>query len=277
MARYQPTVRAASLVYGQAGRRLDDPAELFHEASKLYPCSLASQAQGVRLLELHPELRESAARSVKRARPASVPLPEPELPAASLADVIEGRRSERAFAGQPLTLHELSALLHAAYGVTRRPEGAAGERFRSAPSGGALYPLDLYPFVESVAGLGGGAYHYDPLRHALAPLPWMGAPPSLAAAMIAPGLLDGCAVTFVVAGMFWRTRFKYGLRGYRFALIEVGHLAQNLLLACAALGLAALPVGGFYDARLDELLGLDGLNESTLYAVCVGRRPGASA
>jgi SagB-type dehydrogenase family enzyme len=71
--------------------------------------------------------------------------------------------------------------------------------------------------------------------------------------------------------MFWRTRFKYGLRGYRFALLEAGHVVQNVLLACTALGLAAVPVGGFYDRPVDALLGADGVNESVVYAVSLGR------
>ena len=71
--------------------------------------------------------------------------------------------------------------------------------------------------------------------------------------------------------MFWRTRFKYGLRGYRFALIEAGHVAQNLLLTATALRLGSVPLGGLFDRRIDELLDLDGVNESVLYAVSVGR------
>ena len=82
----------------------------------------------------------------------------------------------------------------------------------------------------------------------------------------------GCGALFVVSAMFWRTRFKYGLRGYRFALLECGHLAQNLLLAATALDLAAVPLGGFYDRRVDQLLGLDGVNESALYMVAAGVR-----
>jgi SagB-type dehydrogenase family enzyme len=71
--------------------------------------------------------------------------------------------------------------------------------------------------------------------------------------------------------MFWRSRFKYGLRGYRFTLLEAGHLVQNVLLSCTALGLAAVPIGGFYDRPVDELLGVDGVNESVVYAVSLGR------
>ncbi|HEX7582631.1 MAG TPA: nitroreductase family protein, partial [Gaiellaceae bacterium] len=80
---------------------------------------------------------------------------------------------------------------------------------------------------------------------------------------------DATAVVFVTS-VFWRTRFKYGLRGYRFALLEAGHVVQNVLLAAAALRVAALPLGGFYDARAEKLLGVDGVDESVVYAVVLG-------
>ena len=74
--------------------------------------------------------------------------------------------------------------------------------------------------------------------------------------------------------MFWRSRFKYGARSYRFSLLEAGHVAQNFLLAAEALGLAATPVGGFYDDRVDQFVGVDGLFESSLYLLPAGRRAG---
>ena len=75
----------------------------------------------------------------------------------------------------------------------------------------------------------------------------------------------------LVAGIFGRTRFKYGLRGYRFALLEAGHVAQNIVLAATALDVASVPLGAFFDRRTDEFLGLDGVNESALYTIAVGR------
>ena len=73
----------------------------------------------------------------------------------------------------------------------------------------------------------------------------------------------------VVTGVFWRSRFKYGPRGYRFTLLEAGHLVQNALLAATDLELAAMPVGGFHDVLLDRLVGANGLDEASLYAVAV--------
>ena len=86
-----------------------------------------------------------------------------------------------------------------------------------------------------------------------------------------PELLEPAAALLVVTAVFWRTRFKYALRGYRFALLEAGHVGQNVALASAALELAALPVGGVYDRRLEEVLGVDGVNESVVYLFALGR------
>lgn len=74
----------------------------------------------------------------------------------------------------------------------------------------------------------------------------------------------------MITALFWRCRFKYGLRAYRFTLLEAGHVMQNLLLTAQALGLGAVPIGGYYDRRLDEWLGVDGRNESTLYTAAIG-------
>ena len=92
----------------------------------------------------------------------------------------------------------------------------------------------------------------------------------LDAASALPGLLEQTAAVVFIGAVFWRTRFKYGQRGYRFALLEAGHVMQNLLLAATALEIPALPLGGFYDDRVDALLGLNGVDESALYGVVLG-------
>jgi SagB-type dehydrogenase family enzyme len=89
----------------------------------------------------------------------------------------------------------------------------------------------------------------------------------LRAALVDPGLADVTAALLLLTGVFWRSRFKYGARGYRFTLLEAGHVIQNALLAAADLDLAALPLGGFHDVLLDRMVGVDGLDEATLHAV----------
>jgi SagB-type dehydrogenase family enzyme len=259
------TVPWAGWVYGtpEAG----DPAELFHETSRLSPFAIDHRARGLALLARSPELATSTTRAVLRslARP-SLPLPAAPLPEVSLAQAVSRRRSARAFGPGHVALGELAALLEAAYGVTSRgPDGAS---FRAVPSGGALYPLELYVLARRIDDVEPGLHHVDPLRRALEAMP--SAEPD---APLSPydELLDAAALLVAVTGVFWRSRFKYGLRGYRFTLLEAGHVGQNLLLAAAALELAALPVGGFYDRRVERLLGVDGVNESALYLFAVGR------
>jgi SagB-type dehydrogenase family enzyme len=88
--------------------------------------------------------------------------------------------------------------------------------------------------------------------------------------------MEAAALCVLLVGNFPRTKFKYGERGYRFALLEAGHLAQNILLIAEALGLGALPVGGYVDAHLNALVGVDGCEQAVLYGVVIGRRPSPS-
>ena len=154
-------------------------------------------------------------------------------------------------------------LVDAARRLVRREDGLS-RAARPVPSAGALYPLELYVVAVAVDGLERGVYHYNPFRHRLA---------RLAAALVAgrprrrsstrPSSITRPPLIVVVTAVFWRSRFKYGLRGYRFALLEAGHVVQNAVLAATELELPALPLGGFYDRRLDAIVGADGLDEAT--------------
>jgi SagB-type dehydrogenase family enzyme len=269
------SVRLASRIYGEDEVPLDDPAEHYHEASKLYP-TFAARATRAQELAHDVQLQLSALRAVCRNdRLRTVALPRPELPQTPFAGLVEARRSEREFGAGGLALAELAAIVHAGYGRTHQlledaPPGT-GPQLRAVPSGGGLYPLELSVFAWRVHGLEAGLYHLDPLRHALEVVRSGDLVSEVGSAMVYPEPATRCAVLLVLSAVFWRTRFKYGLRGYRFALLEAGHVMQNLVLASTAFGLASVPLGGFFDARLDELLALDGVEQSTLYAVAIGR------
>jgi SagB-type dehydrogenase family enzyme len=266
------TVRWAEWVYGRDGVSHADAAEEYHEASKLSAATADHRVRGGRLLEFSAEMRASAARAVKRYRHVPrIDLPPPRLPPATLADLIVRRRSRREFGPEPVRLDHLGTLLSAAYGVTASLD--PGQPVRAVPSGGALYPLELYVAASSVSGLEPGLYHFDPFRTALERLRAFDPRPALRPLSPYGELLTAAGAVVFVTAMFWRSRFKYGLRGYRFALLEAGHLGQNLLLAATALDLASLPVGGVYDRRVDEFLSVDGVNESVVYAFSLGTRP----
>jgi SagB-type dehydrogenase family enzyme len=267
------TIQWAAWIYGEDGPDPYDPAEVFHEASKLYPSVVDARIRGGTLLEHSAELRASAVRAVKRHSNAPVvELPRPQLPDVSLAEVLRRRSSGRSFGPAPIDLEQLSTILMCGYGVTHALDGYA-QPLRAVPSGGALYPLELYVAANGVEGLTNGLYHFDPLRAVLEQLRSDTSREELRALGPYPELLEPAAVVIFVTAMFWRSRFKYGLRGYRFVLLEAGHLGQNVLLAATALGLASLPVGGVFDRRADDYLGVDGVNESLVYTVAIGPEP----
>ena len=267
MSRVLPTAQFASLVYGPRRVSLDDPAETFHEASRLYP-SLAPER-----LEVLQELADESelARTVARSGRTHDHRPTLDLPPAMslrlrLGEAVDRRRSARPDVLRPVKLRELATLLGSSYSARGVEDGRLR---RPIPSAGALYPLELYVVAQAVDGLDAGVYHYNPFRHGLSLLGPVDRQ-EVRAALADPGLVDTAAAILVVTAVFWRSRFKYGLRGYRFALIEAGHLVQNAVLTAAGLDLTALPFGGFYDRRLDGVVGADELDESSVYVVLVG-------
>jgi SagB-type dehydrogenase family enzyme len=267
MSRTIPTADFASLVYGSSGVPLDDPAETFHESSRLYP-SLAPARLDV-LLELSRggELARTVARSARTHdhRP-SVELPADRRLRGGLEAAIHRRRSTKAEVARPLCIGELATLLVSCYAAS---SGRGPVLPRPVPSAGALYPLELYVVALGVNGLDRGVYHFQPFRRCLSllgPFVWG----ELRAALVDGTVLDHAAALIVITAVFWRARFKYGLRGYRFALLEAGHVGQSVALAAASLDLPALPLGGFYDRQIDALVGADGLDEAAVYAIVVG-------
>ena len=198
-------------------------------------------------------------------------LPEPEPLEKPLGETIRARRTGRGLRRCAMTLPRLASLLHHAYGVTHdlTAEGYPYP-FRAVPSGGALYPLELFVHAPRTDDLPPGIYHYNPRRNAIARVVDGDRSESLARALVQPALASDAALFFFITAMFERTTFKYGERGYRFTLLEAGHVAQNLCLCATALDLAAICVGGFFDTPLNELLRMDGLTHATVYLVGIG-------
>jgi SagB-type dehydrogenase family enzyme len=189
------------------------------------------------------------------------------------------RASLRRFADRPIGLRALATLLWCAYGVTRHASTPELALYRTVPSAGALYPLDLLVLARRVEPLADGVYRYDPLGHELfersdgVPSPDRstgGAALSMSEALLSQSFaLEGNAIVFITA-LFERSQRKYGPRGYRYVLLEAGQVAQNLCLSATELGLGSLCVGGYRDARLNALLGLDARREGVVYAVAIG-------
>ena len=192
-------------------------------------------------------------------------LPDPRYDSeVSIEKSLLERRSVRTYRDEPLLLWEVSQLLWAAQGVT----DARG--FRTAPSAGALYPLELYVVVGEVQDLVPGVYRYEPDGHQLVKTTDDDKRDALAGAALSQDCVKEGAVAFVFTAVYERTTGKYGDRGIRYVHIEVGHAAQNLCLQATAMGLGAVTIGAFYDEQVTALLHLPE-NEQPLYMIPIGR------
>jgi SagB-type dehydrogenase family enzyme len=213
------------------------------------------------------------------ALPAPFDGPLPQDPEDSLWHAVLRRRSVRQFTDEPLSLLELSRLLWAGAGVTRV---APNQLYRAAPSAGALYPIETYIAANRVRDLPAGLYHYrvaavdergyvDPGGgHALEQLGDQGIGRELAQAALAQGLVARAAAVFVWTAVFPRSRWKYRERAFRYVYLDAGHVAAQISLAAVALGLGTCQIGAFFDEVVDDLLGVDGESEATLYLTAVG-------
>lgn len=267
-----PAVWSPDILYGPLGIGLDDPAETYHEASSFYPSFHGRETWGANVLSRSEALQETARRSVRRnLNRRTVTIPAHAVPDKALSELIEERASRRTFTGQPANPVDLASILYAGHGVRSSP---SGQFFgRTVPSGGALYPLELFVAPENVHGMARGLYRYDPENHGLETISTDTCLPAFHEAVpTSAEFLDDTSFVVLVLGVFWRTRFKYGQRGYRFALLEAGHAMQNMLLCAEGLGLSVCPVGGFYDAPLNSLVMVDGVTEAVLYLACFGGR-----
>lgn len=198
-----------------------------------------------------------------------IPLPAPRLEGAiSVEEALAARRSLRSFGSEPLSLQEVGQLLWAAQGVT----DARG--YRTAPSAGALYPLEVYLVCRRVEELEPGVYRYLPSDHALSAVAAASrggdACEALARAALGQSPVRDAAANVVFAGVYERTTAKYGYRGHQYVHIEVGHAAENVYLQATALGLATVAVGAFDDAEVAQVLLLPE-GETPLYVMPVGR------
>lgn len=174
------------------------------------------------------------------------------------------RRSVREFSGEALSLAQLGQLVWAAQGVTR----AGG--YRTAPSAGALYPLELVVVAGHVEGLAAGVHRYDPPTHTLTLVSAGDRRRELAAAALHQDWLRRAPVTLVVAAVVERTARKYGERAERYVAIEAGAAAENAALEAVALGLGTTFVGAFDDGQVAALVGLRA-GEQPLLLLPVGR------
>lgn len=199
------------------------------------------------------------------AGPGIVELPAPAVDGdVSIERALEQRRSVRTFADRPIGLAQAGQLLWAAQGRTD-PRG-----FRTAPSAGALYPLEAYLVAGRILGLEAGVYHYQGDRHRLERVAEGDRRRDLAAEALGQSAVADAAAVIALGAVHARTKRKYGGRAQRYVHMEAGHAAQNVLLQASALGLGAVPIGAFHDAGVHDTLDLATAVEP-LYLLPVGQ------
>ena len=195
-----------------------------------------------------------------------IQLPRPRLKSGySFEKVLGERRSVREYSSEALTIENVSQLLWSAQGVTR-PEG-----WRTAPSAGATFPLELYLVAGNVNGLAQGLYRYRADQHKLIQLGNKDLRADLAAAAVGQEWMKESAIIIVIAAVYARATRKYGQRGIRYAHMEVGHAAQNVYLQASSLNLGTTLVGAFDDKRVKEVLKLPS-DEQPLGLMPIGGR-----
>ena len=191
----------------------------------------------------------------------NIKLPEPKLRGKlSVEEALLRRRSIRKFSEGKLTLEEISQILWAAQGITDEKWG-----FRTAPSAGALYPIEVYVVMQE------GVFHYDVKKHFLQEIKKGDARKELCKACLSQGFIETAPLTIVISAVFERTCSKYGERGIRYVFIEAGHVSQNIYLQCESLGLATVAMGAFYDSEVKKVLELP-RNHEPIYIMPVGKR-----
>ena len=203
-------------------------------------------------------------------------LPEVVLPAAPespLRQLMRRRASCRVYDRKSLPLASVGALLSGAYGISRIDsqvlDGSVA-LLRPVPSAGGLFPLEIYFLAQDVEGLPDGFHHYNVRNHSLEQLKIDSHPEDVRKILYMADQIKNANMVVFLIGVFGRTQKKYGPRGYRYVLIEAGHVAQNLCMQAVELELGSLCMGGYPDSELNRALGLQRGAEGVVYSVAIG-------
>ncbi len=201
-----------------------------------------------------------------------VALPEPVAePARTLVEIVRQWAPAQDFGGGSMTIAQLGRLLHFTNGVTMKPPaGGKGSARRAAPSAGALYSGEVYVAAARVQDLEPGIYYYEVAQHRLVEVAAGFEPARLADAFERPASIEAAAATILLTNVFGRYSWRYANRGYRYALIDSGHIGENLRLAAASAGLAQRDFLAFRDDLLNDLLAIDGVKEAVCSVHAVG-------
>jgi SagB-type dehydrogenase family enzyme len=183
-----------------------------------------------------------------------IKLPLPQLEGKmSVEESLARRRSRRTFKDDSLSIEQISQLLWAAQGITEKRIG-----FRTAPSAGATYPLDIYLVVgkEKSESLIAGVYHYHPRHHSLFIILEGDRRRELARACLRQRFIENAPISLIITVEFSRITYRYGKKGSDYANMEAGHVGQNVYLQAESLGLGTVVIGAFYEKNVAQVLNL---------------------
>ncbi|MGC8496601.1 MAG: SagB/ThcOx family dehydrogenase [Thermoplasmata archaeon] len=255
-----------------------DIAELYHENSKLYRSTDSNIALSIAQLKTDPALLSQYLITPTYDTIYSIDTHGIVLDGKdkSLRDCIFGRKSIRNYTAKEIEDKILFSILNLSAGKTREESIKFHDqiqkiRFRAIPSGGALYPVDIFILLKNVRNIENGIYWYNPNNYILNLLTKdQDRMDMLDKAMIDQNISRDYFALFVLVGNFWRSRVKYGPRAYRFVLLEAGHLAQNILLSHVYYDLGSVPLQAFIDDEVSRALLIDGVDIAPLYVIAGG-------
>ncbi len=182
-------------------------------------------------------------------------------------EVLQKRKSIRVFSAQPLSKVDLAFLLWACTGIQRIEHGY---EFRTAPSAGALYPIETYIAAINVEDIKEGIYHYNVKNHILEEIRIGNFGNDLAYSALDQKMCATAAVVFIWTAVFQRSKWKYSQRAFRYIYLDAGHIAENLALAATSITCGSCQVGAFFDDEINLIVGIEGVEESAICLSVVG-------
>lgn len=254
------------------GKQQTSISTLYHENSKFAPVGDGLSIMPLELSKKDLQLTAHACKTYQGAKTISFVSNVCEPQVTNIFSLLKSRRSSKKLNGI-VGYDEISYLLKTSTGITSSIEVGAGVNLprRAYPSAGGLYPIEIYFFSHKVENIECGLYHYSPLRMEAELLQIGDVSRQLESYLAGQEAPAHAPLIIFLTAIFDRSKNKYGERGYRFSLLEAGHIAQNIILVSQALGLSSLPIGGFFDDDINSILGLDSLNEAAVYGVAIGR------
>jgi SagB-type dehydrogenase family enzyme len=215
-------------------------------------------------------LAGSAERAAEPVSSRMISLPAPSLETGpNFWKILKRRRSSRDYTLAPLSVSEMSNLLWATQGITQE---ASSPWYRTVPSAGALHPIDTYLVSNRVDGLDPGVYFLNVTGFSLEMKRKGDFSQQIARAALDQEMAQAAAVVFVWVAVISRSSQKYRQRAYRYIYLDCGHIGQNLYLAATAMGLGCCGIAAFFDDEVNNLVGVDGQEETAIYLATVGKK-----